>query len=194
MLRRHPRSTLAESEARVTFHTLMFALSNPGHIFTLAGSTFTTVQSCLQIGRALLDLETSFYSPHLNLIHALKSTGSPFHTASSADYLFFPMPDAFEADMLRVTLDSLNQMKTGTLTYPDQSATLIVACLLGHGRKLLLSGPGIQDQVDLIVDELPLEFWQLRNQKVNYPLGFDIFLVDGDQSVGLPRAARLELE
>ncbi|MFN8440209.1 MAG: phosphonate C-P lyase system protein PhnH [Caldilineaceae bacterium] len=166
-----PRPTHAESEARITFQTLMFALSNPGRIFTLAGSTFTTVQSCLQIGRSLLDLETSFYSPNLDLIHALKSTGSPFRTASSADYLFFPVPDVFEAAMLRVTLDSLDQIKTGTLTYPDQSATLIVACLLGHGRKLGLNGPGIQDRVELIVDELPLEFWQLRNRKMNYPLG-----------------------
>ena len=57
-----------------------------------------------------------------------------------------------------------------------------------------LAGPGIQHKSDLCVEHLPREFWRLRADKIHYPLGIDIFLVDGKQVVGLPRTTTVEIE
>lgn len=189
-----PQSTPAENEACATFQTLMWALSNPGRVFTLPGSLFSTCGSCQSIGAALLDLETSFYTPDILLRQIFEQTGAHFLDAARAAYLFFPEREVFESPMLQTTLNCIEQAQVGTLTDPDQSATLIIACLLGEGKKFQLQGPGIRTNMPLIVDELPLEFWQLRNEKTSYPLGFDIFLVDGDQVVGIPRSTLLEIE
>lgn len=190
---RLPQSTVTETAARETFHTLLEALSNPGRICTLSGPLFTTQQSCLQIGLTLLDLETSFYTPDPPLRQALQRSGARFLTASSAAYLFFSDVEAFEPLMLRQTLDIIGRAGTGSITDPDESATLIVACQIGYGLTLHLHGPGIQTENELQVDGLPAPFWQLRTAMIAYPLGVDLFLVDGNQVVGLPRTTVVEV-
>lgn len=192
--RRPPLSTTAETQARETFQALMGALSNPGRIFTLPGGALTTPESCAQIGMTLLDLETSFYTPNLLLRRALEHSGARFRTPASAAYLFLPDVTLFEPMIMRQTLDLIAQAAVGTITDPDQGATLIVACEMGNGQRLQLAGPGIQHQHELRVDHLPIEFWRLRADKIHYPLGIDIFLVDGNQIVGLPRTTTVEIE
>ncbi len=189
-----PPSTSAETSARETFQALMGALSNPGRLFTLPGAGLTTHQSCAQIGMTLLDLETSFYTPDHTLRGILTHSGARFRTPASAAYLFLPDLALFEPMMLRQTLDIIAQTTVGTITDPDQGATLIVACEVGHGQRLQLSGPGIQQRHELHVDSLPVEFWRLRADKIHYPLGIDIFLVAGSQVVGLPRTTTVESE
>lgn len=190
---RSPISTAAETAARTTFHALLGALSNPGRLFTLT-ATNSTEESCRQIGAALLDLETSFYTPHAALRTALAATGARLRPPAAAAYLFWPAISAFTGSSLHATLDAMAQAAVGSITDPDQGATLIVACTLGQGRRLQLHGPGIQHRQSLLVDQLPLDFWQLRAAKVNYPLGVELFLVDGSHVVGLPRTTVIEIE
>jgi len=190
----YPPSTLAETLARETFQALLAALSNPGRVFTLPGAALSTEQSCRQIGLTLLDLETSFFTPDHILRHELDQSGARFRTASSAAYLFFPNSDAFEAMMMQQTIDIIAQATSGTITDPDEGATVIVACEVGEGQALHLHGPGIQHTNEVRIDRLPVEFWHLRAAKISYPLGIDIFLVDGGQVVGLPRTTVVEIE
>lgn len=190
----HPISTPIETMARETFQTLLAALSNPGCIFTLSGPALSTQQSCRQIGLTLLDLETSFFTSDHMLRRDLDKSGARFRTASSAAYLFFPDGDAFEAMLLQQTLDIIAQATVGTIVDPDEGATILVSCGLDQGRRLHLRGPGIQHTRELRVDHLPVAFWQLRAAKINYPLGIDLFLVDGVQVVGLPRTTTIEIE
>jgi alpha-D-ribose 1-methylphosphonate 5-triphosphate synthase subunit PhnH len=192
--RRPPLSTAAETQARETFQALMGALSNPGRIFTLPGGALTTAESCVQIGRTLLDLETSFYTPDRILRTSLEQSGARFRTPASAAYLFLPDLALFEPMMLRQTLDIIAQAAVGTITDPDEGATLIIAGEVGNGQRLQLVGPGIQHSHELYVDHLPIEFWRLRADKIHYPLGIDIFLVAGNQIVGLPRTTTVEIE
>ena len=192
--RHPPHSTPAETTARETFQALMGALSNPGRSFSVSGVGLTTAHCCAQIGMTLLDLETSFYTPDLMLRPLLEQSGARFRTPANAAYLFLPDPALFEGLLLRQTLDIIAQATVGTITDPDEGATLIVACTLGAGELLYLQGPGIQQSCTLHVGHLPTEFWRLRADKVHYPLGIDLFLVDGNQVVGLPRTTTVESE
>lgn len=196
-----PLSTPAETLARDAFTTLMWALSYPGRIYALPhppadSAANTTFDSCLTIGATLLDLETSYFTPHSALAGALARTGARHASAATAAYHFYPEPYYFhrelaELDLPAANLAYLETAAVGTLLYPDQAATLIVACELGHGAQLHLSGPGIQGINSLRVAGLPPAFWNLRRQQLQYPLGWDLFLVDGAQVVGLPRTTEI---
>jgi alpha-D-ribose 1-methylphosphonate 5-triphosphate synthase subunit PhnH len=191
---RPPQSTIAETLARETFQALLSALSNPGHLFTLPGISLATRQACQQIGFTLLDLETSFYSPDPALANVLLQSGARPLSVANAAYLFFPESAAFAPPALAQTLADVERAAVGTITDPDDGATLIIGCRLGEGVLLRLQGPGIQHSSEVRVAGLPLEFWQLRLAKISYPLGIDLFLVDGGQVVGLPRSTMIEIE
>lgn len=182
-----PQAALAETVARETFQSLLAALSNPGRAFTLPGRPLSNRQCCQQIGFTLLDLETSFYTPDLALAVALRQSGAHTLTAANAAYLFFL------DGVARQTLESIEEAKVGTITDPDEGATVIVACELGKGALLCCSGPGIPQTRKLRVDGLSPAFWQLRTAKIRYPLGVDLFLVADNQVVGLPRTTTVEL-
>lgn len=188
-----PQESAAEIEARAAFQVLLSALSNPGQIFTLPASASTTWQSCQQIGLTLLDLETTFFTPDPTLEAALVQSGARALPASQAAYLFFPDQATFAPPTVVQTLAYIEQSSGGIITDPDEGATIIVACRLGEGQLLHLRGPGIEQATQVRVDGLPVEFWQLRATKITYPLGIDIFLVDGAQVVGLPRTTLVEL-
>jgi alpha-D-ribose 1-methylphosphonate 5-triphosphate synthase subunit PhnH len=189
-----PTETPAETIARETFQVLLSALSNPGHQFVLPGISLATRQACQQIGFTLLDLESSFYTPDLALADELLPSGARPLSIANAAYLFFPDSSVFAPPALAQTLADLERVTVGTITDPDDGATLIIGCRLGEGRLLRLRGPGIQHQSEVRVADLPLAFWQLRATKISYPLGIDLFLVDGGQVIGLPRSTVIELE
>ncbi len=188
-----PRSTAAETVARKTFQALLSALSNPGRIFTLPGDVHATRQSCQLIGMALLDLETGFFTPDLALAAMLEQSGARTLAAASAAYLFFPDAAAFSGAAGEQTLALIEQAPVGTIVDPDEGATVIAACGLGQGQIMRLHGPGLQHISEVRIDCLPRTFWQLRAAKINYPLGIDLFLVDGGQVVGLPRTTMVEI-
>ncbi len=191
-----PQSTPAETLARDTFTSLMWCLSNPGQIFRLpfaADLSSSTLASCELIGTTLLDLETSFFTPDDELKRRLLRSGARFLPVTAAAYHFYPHVAYFQSERLTTTLASIEQANLGTITDPDQSATLVIACELGHGRRLHLSGPGIQHATHLQIDALPTDFWRLRSELNHYPLGIDLFLVASDQVVGVPRTTVIDL-
>lgn len=174
-----------ESQAHQTFIALMWALTQPGQIQIWTEEAVTAQGGFLAIGQALLDLETSFYTPDTALADELARTTARPYPASTARYHFYPSLSA--ANLEDVTLAS-----AGTMLYPDQSATLIIGCTLGQGASYRLTGPGIQDETIVQMDGLPSQFWTLRQETLNYPLGWDIFLVDRENVMGLPRTTLIE--
>ena len=196
-----PLSTPTENAARVTFTQLLWALSYPGRRMRLPGSPTATAQaatfnSCVAIGNTLLDLETSFFTPDAELSHALTRTGARNVTAPDAAYHFYP--DLSHTQQISTFLAHAREASVGTLLYPDQAATLIVGCKLDAGSTfgdtLRLRGAGIASETLLTVGGIPAAFWQLREERVLYPIGWDLFLVDGDQVVGLPRTTLIEVD
>jgi len=189
-----PVFTPAEARTRSAFLALMWALSHPGRVFALdaalepsaARALDAPLANLIAIGDTLLDLETTFFTPHTKLAAALVRTTARPETADAAAYHFYP----------RVTprnLLDIEQASVGDMLYPDRAATLVMGCTLGSGVVLRLRGPGIKDQNNVRIDGIPAHFWELRAGATRYPLGWDLFLVSGVQVVGIPRTTELDI-
>lgn len=177
-----PPYTLAEAQSRETFLALMWGLSYPGKLYQLpdTGSNFALIAG------TLLDLETSYYTLADSLKPLLAQTGAQALAVEQAAYHFYPAVGERE-------LTAVQQASVGTMLYPDEAATLIIGCTLGSGTSLTLRGPGIHNSRMLLVSDLPEAFWQLRQTACRFPLGWDVYLVDGQAIVGLPRSVQVEL-
>lgn len=182
----NPVYTPEEARTRETFLALMWALSYPGRVYTLP---FTGTEAFLAIADTVLDLETSYFTADAALDTALARSGARRLSPEIAAYHFYPTVD-------QAMLTTIEQASTGSLLYPDQSATLFIGCKLGTGTTFTLTGPGIPPATPqrLLVDALPATFWPLRASANRYPLGWDIYLIDDTQVVGLPRTTQMTLE
>ncbi len=175
-----PLRSKEEALSHEVFNALMWALSYPGETQKTA---FANLEA---IGLSLLDLETSFYTPDEALKKTLSKTGSKVKPLDQADYLFF-------SHITEVDLDELKSAKRGSSVYPDNAATIIIHCQFTQGSKLLLSGPGIEHFNTITVSGIPEVFWQTRKQTRAYPLGWDVFLCDGQNIIGVPRTTEVVL-
>lgn len=176
-----PAYTTAEAQSRETFLGLMWALSYPGRVHTLPDAA----EPFSMIADTLLDLETSFFTPDATTQLMLTRTGAHARTADEAAYHFYPQ-------MTDATLVDIRQASAGTMLYPDTAATFIIGCEIGSGAEFVLSGPGVNGQQAIQIGGLPDAFWELRETACKYPLGWDVFFVDGRRVIGLPRSTRME--
>lgn len=177
-----PAYTPAEARDRETFLALLWALAHPGSVQTLPTPSETSALPL--IGSALLDLETTFYTPDAALTDVLRRTGARSVPPTAAAYHFYPVLDAG-------ALDAIALAATGTPLRPDESALLIIGCPL-TGHPVTLRGPGIHGTIAAPIGALPAAFWALRMAALRYPLGWDAVLVDGQRITGLPRTTRTD--
>ncbi len=176
-----PAYTPAEARTRETFLALMWALSYPGRPQTLP--SVESLGSFELIAETLLDLETSYFTPDPALATRLEHSGARALPADRAAYHFYPAVTDAE-------LAHIRQASAGTLLYPDEAATLVIGCTIGTGKAFTLHGPGTAGETSVLLGGLPGAFWSLR-ASVRFPLGWDVFLVDGQQVLGLPRSTTL---
>jgi alpha-D-ribose 1-methylphosphonate 5-triphosphate synthase subunit PhnH len=186
----HPALSSAELREHGTFEALMWALSRPGQgrEFGVRDGDATGLET---VAEALLDLEVSFFSSDVTLQAALARTGAQARAMAEADYIFCTH---LEPDVLR----ELQHASIGTLVYPDQSATIVIACAFDSGLNLNLTGPGIQAVTRVRALGVSEEFFALRNRVSSYPLGWDVLLIEKNAKsnarvIGLPRTTRIEL-
>lgn len=168
----------SEQRSRAAFLALLGALSRPGTIHTLPGVG--------AVGEALLDLETTFFTPDAETADRLHRLKARRTAAADAEYHFY-------LTLTEADLDSIGQAPVGTLEYPDRGATLVVGCTLDAGRAVRLAGPGVDGDIELRVGGLPAGFWELRNARRDYPRGWDVFLIDGGRVAGVPRSSEVEI-
>jgi alpha-D-ribose 1-methylphosphonate 5-triphosphate synthase subunit PhnH len=178
-----PKMTDSEARQRLAFIALMWALSHPGRTQTLP---YAGRQAFELIAETLVDLETGFFSPDPELSAAIRRTGGRSLPPVRAPYQFYPQLGAAELDLLA-------EAPVGSYLEPDSAATLVIGCTLTTGTDYTLRGPGIADSATLTVSDLPESFWQVRRSAGSYPLGWDIFLVDGVRVIGLPRTTVVEV-
>lgn len=181
-----PAFTATEQKTLETFTALMWSLSRPGQLQTLPAVAADYPANFLAIGETLLDLETTFYTPDPILRQALARTTARAETPDRAAYQFYPK-------VAEAELEALAQAPVGTMLYPDQAATLILAAWFHDGPQFTLTGPGLPRAQTLQVGGLPEQFWSLREQRLRYPLGWDLFLIDGNRVTGVPRTTHLEI-
>ena len=175
----------AERLSRDTFLVLLQATGRPGTLHTLPSKGYPENFACL--ARTLLDLETTYFTADPEMAPMLHRIGARESTVENAHYHFWPV--LRESD-----LDTVSTASRGTPVYPEQGVTLFVGCTLGSGDLLTLTGPGIPEHQSLRVSGIPSAFWLLRNRLTDFPLGWDVCLVDGESIAALPRSTTIALQ
>ncbi|MDX1992834.1 MAG: phosphonate C-P lyase system protein PhnH [bacterium] len=173
--------TPAEKRTRTTFLALMWSLSYPGRSFQLSAE-----QAPFElIAETLLDLETTYCLSEKTTIHHAAQSGARMLPPERAAYHFYEQ--VTEQD-----LKSLAQASVGTMPFPDEGATLILGGGIDSGARFELTGPGVNGSIQVQIDRIPSEFWILRERACQFPLGWDIFIVDERRVIGLPRSVKMK--
>lgn len=167
------------------FRALLNAMARPGsleeNVSVAEGGT-----SGLPVLAMLVDGEVSLADPHQLLQKndwLLLQTAEK--SADTADYILCNgnlVPDF--------------SPKCGTLTCPEHSATLIVSVsgLNSGTTRLQLTGPGIAESTNLLVDGFDPSWLQARQDWVcEFPLGIDLILVSATQFTAIPRTTKVEV-
>ena len=173
-----PAPSLSETRDNAAFDALLWALSRPGRPRHLPEPGEGAI-----IG-ALLDRECAVYSNDPLLMPEIMRTGAELADIETADHVFLGA---------LATLDPLDHVQTGSDFYPDDGATVIIRARLGSGPALRLEGPGVDGAVTVQIDGLPDGFWATRAARLRYPMGFDLFIVDGASVIGVPRSTTVEI-
>ena len=168
----------AEARCNATFEALMWSMARPG-----------TVRELPEVGmapivEALIDSECVVYADSPTLGRQIADTGAVLGEPATADHLFL--------DRLEGASEALAAIRCGSALYPDDGATLVAQVAHGSGRRLRLTGPGIDGARETTL-ALPAEFWALREQLCAYPEGFDLLLVEGRSVIGIPRSTQIEV-
>lgn len=174
----HPIPSDFETRTNAMYEALMWALSRPGLVRRLptAGPS--------AIVEALLDRECAVYCDDTELSQIASRTGAAIVAPEVADHLFLTQePD-------NAVLTSLRQ---GSDMYPEDGATLILPAGFGTGFRLRLTGPGVDGALGICISGISSAFWAARTRIMRYPIGFEVFLLDGDQVMGLPRSTSIEV-
>ena len=172
-----PIPSVEETRANAAFDALLGALSRPGQIRTLPSA------GEISIIEALLDRECRVFCGDPTLMPQVLETGAIVAKLPEADHVFLGALQSVEP---------LLSVAQGSDLYPDDGGTVVVRAILNTGPKLRLFGPGIVNHHDVAISGLPSGFWQLRQDLIRYPMGFDLFFVDGDQVLGIPRSTKVE--
>lgn len=188
------------------FRKLLDCMSRPGKIETIQETIVNLnpeqgiSQGLLGIAFTLVDREASYHIISSDSEKASQyvkwATFSHEATLENADYIFIGK-SLGEQEIIEV----MRQVKTGTLTDPHQSATLIIHVdqLLPHtgsGLSLQLRGPGIKDQQSVSIKGLsPLWFDERQLTNKEYPIGVDfIFVSSLEEIMAIPRTTKVEWE
>ncbi|MEL7150784.1 MAG: phosphonate C-P lyase system protein PhnH [Pseudomonadota bacterium] len=174
----HPIPSDFETRTNTTFDALMWALSRPGLVRQLP------VAGTAGIVEALIDRECRVYAQSDTLRVQVMRAGAELVALEEADHVFV---DALS------DLTLLNQVSLGSDLYPETGATLIAPARFGDGPLLRLTGPGVDGETPVRIEGVPPSFWEKRRDVMRYPMGFELFLIDGDQVLGLPRSTVVEV-
>ncbi|NRB03206.1 MAG: phosphonate C-P lyase system protein PhnH [Rhodobacteraceae bacterium] len=172
-----PTPSLAETRDNAAFDALLWALSRPGLPRDLPEPGEQSIVT------ALLDRECLVYAADPLLMPEIMRTGAELADINKADHVFLGAMD---------TSDPLADIIIGSDYYPDVGATVIVRASIGSGPALRLTGPGIDGAVKVQLGGLPDGFWKVRAARLRYPMGFDLFFVDGARVVAVPRSTTVE--
>lgn len=169
----HPAPSCFETRTNATHEALMWALSRPGLVRDMPAA------GQAGIIEALLDRECRVHCVDAAMADVASRTGATLVEPARADHLFFDsLPNS----------DRLGQIALGSDLHPETGATLVCNALLGKGPLLRLTGPGCDGAVEVRIAGLPDGFWQARARLTRYPMGFELFFVDGARVLGIPRS------
>ena len=172
----HPTPSDFEARTNATYEALMWALSRPGlpRDLPAAGQA--------GIIETLIDRECSVYCEDPAMAGLAARSGAALVAPDKADHLFLSQPPV-----------QLTGLRQGSDMYPEEGATLVIPVSLGAGDPLRLTGPGVNGVVTLSLSGIPQGFWAERAREMRYPMGFELFLLDGAKVIGIPRTTVVEV-
>lgn len=167
------------------FRALLEAMARPGRIYPVAGAMPPAPLS-IAAGVALLVLTDNTTPLHLagDMDCAALRDWIGFHTGA-------PLVGAADAQFGLGTWGALSPVERfaiGDPSYPDRSATLIVALDRLDPTGPRLSGPGINGAHHLSLPDVAA----FQANRRLFPLGFDTILTCGDRLAALPRSTQVE--
>lgn len=184
-------------DAQKHYRIVLDSMARPGKINLLPPSISLppagmNTASAL-VGFALLNADVSFCTmgpdrderaKYLSLNTASRSIGS-----DQADFIFLPVNQEGT---------ELGQVKTGTLPYPEEGATVVVdadeiSCTHMTGSiGVILKGPGVEGEKKVYVRGLqPSLLDMLKTQNMEFPLGIDAIITDKENRLFcIPRSNR----
>jgi alpha-D-ribose 1-methylphosphonate 5-triphosphate synthase subunit PhnH len=176
-------------ESQAAFRRIMRAMSAPGTIVDCGVALAPPPPLARAAAAALLtlvDFETPLWiAPSFPL-----EVGDYLAFHSGAPRAAQPDKAAFALIDLAAHGFDLTRFAWGTAEYPDRSTTIVAqASTLAGGRRLRLSGPGIQGEAALAVSPLPTAFpaeWAANHAA--FSRGVDLILVADASLVALPRS------
>lgn len=173
-----PVPSAAEARDNATYEALMWALSRPGLPRDLPEPGEGAIID------ALLDRECRAHAADPTLLPALARAGAEIAPIEAADHVFLGrLTDA----------GHLAGIARGSDLYPDDGATVVLRGRIGQGAALRLTGPGVNGTLEIRLGDLPDGFWAARAAAIRYPMGWDLFIIDGARVIGLPRSTRIEV-
>ncbi len=172
----HPTSSDFEARTNATYEALMWALSRPGLPRDLPNA------GQADLIETLIDRECAVYCEDAAIAEITARTGAALVAPEEADHLF-----------LSLVPGKLAGLRQGSDMYPEDGATLVIPTSFGSEGNLRLTGPGVDGAVLCSLPDIPNGFWADRARVMRYPMGFEIFLIDGAQVIGIPRTTVVEV-
>jgi alpha-D-ribose 1-methylphosphonate 5-triphosphate synthase subunit PhnH len=188
-------------DAQQQFRLILDSMARPGKIGTMPDMDILPPaginKASAMVAFALLNTDVSFYaegegSEQVESYIAMNTTASPV-SIIEADFVF--INGLYEADIIF-------EAKTGTLSYPEESATFIIDVeKIGENPEdgeltLTLKGPGIETTKQVHINGLnPGILKAVREQNMEFPLGVDLVLTDKNNCIlCIPRSNLFEVE
>jgi len=188
-------------DAQEQFRLLLDSMARPGKINTMPDMDIIPPaglnKASAMIAFALLNTDVSFYaegegSDAIESYIALNTTAAQVGV-SEADFIF--INGLYDAGII---FDA----KTGTLPYPEESATFVVdvdTITEDAGNSeltLTLKGPGIETTKQVYINGInPGILKAVREQNMEFPLGVDLMLTDKNNNIlCVPRSNLFEIE
>jgi alpha-D-ribose 1-methylphosphonate 5-triphosphate synthase subunit PhnH len=175
------------------------AMAHPGKIYQLKDFDFESPSALSNasavIAFALLNSDASFHTlgtSHISDYLAL-NTGAVEETFEKADFVFIQGNSNAEF---------LFKLKHGTLSYPENSATVLIEVAeiskfyLDGCTEIIFRGPGVEFENKVFVRGLNSEILEaVKEINFEFPLGIDLIFCDkNNQIVGLPRSNNFDFK
>jgi len=186
------------SDAQIHFRIILNAMAHPGTIYAFQKMELTPPNNMnlasVFIGFALMNADVSFAVQNDNEVEITQylalNTGASIATLAQTDYLFTTG---------NASPSSIESLKTGTLSYPENSATIIIDVIQlspspdENTLAIELSGPGIETTTTLYINGLSSTLLNaIQEQNTEFPLGLDIMLTDqNNQLACIPRSSKI---
>lgn len=182
-------------DAQRDFRVIIDSMSRPGKINQLSLSDIYLPPGLSNgsalIGLALLNSDVSFHSSGKHQEEIVEyiaiNTGSRFVALTVADFIFI---SGLHDESI------ITKVKTGSLPYPEESATIVIdvseisEMAIECSVHLTLKGPGVKTEKDIYITGINQGILELtKEQNSEFPLGIDLMLTDNNgRLVCIPRS------